>query len=173
MSSACPKCGFEYAWDGTTCSHCRGLDTNRDEFLESRFLLKAAKNGLPSKRTWLFREVSPEMQKQVVEIIGDRFRGKPVLIFVDSPSRWTLLTTQCVFSWYKENLHEASIDDLIRVGADSKPPRHATSEEIDNWKVSWEYLRLVDAVGVAVVWVPCGSEAYSLWNILLPHTYHR
>jgi ribosomal protein L40E len=34
----------------------------------------------------------------------------------------------------------------------------------------WEYLRPVDKVGEAVVWVPYGGEAHALWNILLPYT---
>jgi hypothetical protein len=149
------------------------LDMDQDELLERRFVLKAAKHGLPSKRTWLFREIAPEMQSLVNDKIGDRFRGRPVLIFVDSPSRWTLLTTQCVFSWYQERLHEASVDDLSEVGANSAPPQDGTTEEIHNWKVSWEYLRLVNNAGVTVVWVPCGGEAFALWNMLLPLTRHR
>ena len=59
---------------------------------------------------------------------------------------------------------------MVTVGSASHPPEGATIEEVRTWKSSWEYLRVADRQGTeAIVWVPCGGEAFALWNILLPY----
>ena len=171
MAASCPNCGFSYAWDGTMCSHCHdpsAAQMDRDELIEKRFVFKAKKNGLPSKRTWLFHDLPVDMLQVIGHAAGDLLRGKPVLAFIDSPARWTLLTTRQVLSWYDNHLHHVLIDEMISVRSHAFPGAGATSEEIAHYKVTWEYLRLVQCEGTTLVWVPCGEEAFALWNLLLP-----
>lgn len=172
MTRACPNCGFSYAWDGTSCGHCRAPDkpqVSRDALIESRFLRRGQEQGWPSGCFFHYRDVPLELHLAMRTIIGDRPLGSPVWAFVDSPSRWTLLTTRLVISWHDDQLHVASIDDLMSITSDSKLPRDSTSEEVDRFKFTLQFLRLVDANGSAVIWAPPGSPTFGLWNFLLPY----
>jgi hypothetical protein len=171
--SACPKCGFAFAWDGTRCGHCKHPsspmlpEVDRDDLRERRILFKARRHNLPGQRTHRYHDLAPETQQELRETSGEAMRGRPVLVFYDSRMRWTLLTTREVIG-LDEGLRAMSIDDMVSVGSNSHPPEGATSEEIGQWKSSWEHLRVADARGTeAIVWVPCGGQAYALWNILL------
>jgi hypothetical protein len=171
MASACPRCGFEYGWDGTNCSHCRHpiavpVEIARDDLREIGFVSRAGNHGTPESKTWLFRDLDQETRTMITDLIGDRSVGRPVLVFMDSGSRWTLLTTRRVISWYEEQLHEASIDELVSVGPDSRPPRSCTNEDMDMWSGSLEYLRLRDYSGETLIWAPRGEKVFALWSIL-------
>jgi hypothetical protein len=174
--SACPKCGFTFAWDGTCCSHCNYPDSpipteeDRDDLMERRILHKASKHNLPSRRTQRFHDLASDIQSGIRAIAAEKMQGRPVLVFFDSRDRWTLLTTREVIGLDDGRLRAMNIDDMVAVGSKSHPPRDASAEEIGRWKSSWEYLRVADRQGAeAVLWVPCGGEAYALWNILLPY----
>ncbi len=178
--AACPKCGFAYAWDGTRCGHCHFPDSliapevDHDDLMERRLLARAGKHSLPGRRTHRFPELAPEVQREIRETAGEAIRGRPVLVFHDSRVRWTLLTTREVVGWDEGRLRAMPIDDMVSVGSQSPPPARATAEEIARWKSSWEYLRVVDRHGAeAIVWVPCGGEAYALWNLLLPYVHGK
>ena len=173
--SACPTCGFAFAWNDSRCGHCHHSDSppptevDRDDFIEGRILNKVGRNKLPAGRTWRFRDIAPEMAEEIRRIAGYQIRGRPVLAFIDSPTRWTLLTSREVLSWDEGQLREMNIGNMVSVDSESMPPPEATLKEIEQWKSSWEYLRVVDRQGQAAsIWVPCGGEAYALWNILLP-----
>ena len=174
--SACPKCGFAFAWDGTRCGHCNYPDSpiprevDRDDLMERRILFKASRHNLPSRRTHRFHDLAPEIQNEIRETVGATMQGRPVLEFFDSRIRWTVLTTREVLGLDEGRLRAMSIDKLVSVGSQSHPPAGASSDDIGLWKRSWEYLRIADRDGSeVVVWVPCGGEAYALWNILLPY----
>jgi hypothetical protein len=171
---ACPRCGFSYAWDGAVCGHCRYPDSpteaDRDNWMEARILAKARKHRLPGGRTQRFQDLAPERQAEMKEQAGSQLRGRPVLAFVDSSSRWTLLTTREVICQDTGGLRAVKIGELASVANASEPPAGATLEEVGRWKGSWEYLRVVDrGCHASLIWVPCGGEAYALWNILLPY----
>jgi len=174
--TACPKCGFTFAWDGTSCSHCNYPDSpippevDRDDLMDHRILHKAGRHNLPSGRTRRFPDVAPDIQSAIREIAGERIQGSPVLLFFDSRERWTLLTTRELIGLDEGRLRSMSIDEMVSVGSESHPLTNATFEEVHRWKSNWEHLRAADRHGAAaVVWVPCGGEAYALWSILLPY----
>src|SRR5262245_15892267 len=159
--SACPKCGFAFAWDGARCGHCNYPDSpiapeiNRDDWMESRILFKASQHNLPNRRTRRFQDLALEIQSEIREIAGKAMVGRPVLVFFDSRMRWTLLTTREVIGWDEGRLRAVGINDMASVGSKSQPPDGATAEEIGLRKSSWEYLRVVDRHGAEeVVWVP-------------------
>jgi hypothetical protein len=59
---------------------------------------------------------------------------------------------------------------MVELQPAEQPVEPVTPEEIGLWKGGWEHLRVIGRRGsVAIVWVPCGGEAYALWNILLPY----
>jgi hypothetical protein len=172
--SGCPNCGFTFAWDGSRCGHCGCPDLptqteeHRDDLIERIILGKAARSNLPNYQTHLLQDLAPETQTAIRRIAGERIQGRPVLCSFDSTERWTLLTTREVIGFDEGRLRSMRIDDIRSVDSASQPPMEATLVEVRRWKVSWEYLRLKDRRGdQAVVWVPCGSEAYAIWNILL------
>jgi hypothetical protein len=174
--TACPKCGFTFAWDGAICGHCKYPDSpiptaeDRDDWMEHRILHKASKHHLPGRRTHRFQDLAAELQNEIRTIGAERIQGRPVLVFFDSRERWTLLTTRELIGLNAGRLRAMAIADMVSVGSESLPPRGASGDEVNRWKSSWEYLRAADRNGVeAVVWVPCGGEAYALWNILLPY----
>jgi hypothetical protein len=170
----CPNCGFSYAWDGRACGHCRApesratTETEQNNRVQARILHNAGRHGLPGGRTYRFEDLEPELREGMLTAAGDRLRGRPVLAFVDCPARWTLLTTREVISRHAGQLVVVSTRDLASVSNASEPPVGASREEFGRWKGSWEYLWVVDRNGgEGLVWVPCGGEAYALWNILL------
>ena len=174
--AVCPRCGFSYAWDGKNCAHCHypeprtPRESDQDDRMAERILFKAGQHRLPGGQTHHFEDLEPGLQKEILARAGNRLLGRPVLAFVDSPARWTLLTSREVACLDQGQLRAVNIRDLASVRSDSEPPAVASVEETGRWKRSWEYLRLVDQSGRAqVVWVPCGAEAYALWNILLPY----
>jgi hypothetical protein len=135
---------------------------------------RAGKHRLPGGRTHRFEQLEPALQRQILEAVADGMRGRPVLAFVDSSERWTLLTTREVVCREHGHLRGMSIRNLATLGSDSRPPEGSSLEEVGRWKGSWEYLRLVHRDGTSqTVWVPCGGEAYALWNILLPFARAR
>ncbi len=139
--------------------------------METHILRKAGQHGLPLGRTHRFADLTADLQERIIEAVGARAQGRPVLAFVDSPPRWTLLTTREVTCQDKGQLLVVGIRDLASVSNDSQPPQGASPEEIGRWKGSWEYLGVVNrSGGRGALWVPCGGEAYALWNILLPYT---
>ncbi len=172
---SCPRCGFSYAWDGATCGHCRPPDApppteaEQDDRLEARILYIARRHGLPAGRTHRFADLAPGLQESMRR--GGPLSGRPVLAFVDSPARWTLLTTREVVSQDNGRLWRVALLGLSSVGNASEPPEGLTPEEFGIWKGSWEYLRIAGGDGQAgVVWVPPGGQAYALWDILLKFT---
>jgi hypothetical protein len=176
----CPRCGFSYAWDGVNCGHCHSPDSRplgaaeQENRIESRILKRASHHGLPACRTFRFEDLKPGFQEEILTAAGKQLRGRPVLAFVDSPQRWTLLTTRAVLGLDRGRLWSVDLQDLTVVTNASKPPVGASTEEVGRWKGSWEYLRLEGRnAGVGVVWVPCGGQAYALWNILLAFTRGR
>jgi ribosomal protein L40E len=172
---ACPNCGFTYGWNGTKCEHCHypdlriPADEYRDQLVENRILYKATRKGLPGKRTHHFQNLAPITQAEIRDASGKAIVGYPVLVFYDSSSRWTLLTTREVIGWNERELHSVKLADMVSVGDKRKqPPADATFQEVSQWKVSLEQLRIADRHGnEIIVWVPWGSEAYALWGILL------
>lgn len=131
---------------------------------------KAAQHKLPYGRTRVFPDVEPELVHEIDDVIGKAVQGRPILVHVDSLSRWTLLTTREVLSCDNSRLARMKIEDIGSVGTESSPPSNASSKEVARWKSTWERLRLVDRQGVAaIIWVPGGPEAYAIWNILLPY----
>src|SRR5262249_10354214 len=117
---------------------------------------------------------APETQEAIRETAGVAMRGRPVLVFFDSRGLWTLLTTREVIGLDEGRLRIMSLDDMVSVGSKSHPPKNATAEEVSRWKSRWEYLRVGERQGAeAIVWVPCGGEAYALWNILLHYVRRK
>jgi hypothetical protein len=141
---------------------------DRDAWVAGRILWKARKHRLPGGRTFLFSELPEDLRERVAAVAAGRAAGRPVLAFVDSPQRWTLLGTGKVVSLHGGQVHECRLDCLTDVGPRDHPPDGAAVEQAREWKGSWEYLRVCEGPGaVADLWVPCGGEAYALWNILL------
>lgn len=172
--ATCPHCGFSYAWDGSMCGHCRvpasrtPTEVNHDDWMQARILKKARGHGLPSGQTHRFQHLEPERQESILAVAGDRLRGRPVLAFIDSSARWTLLTTREVISHHGGQFVMMNISDLVFVSNASEPPVRASLEEVGRWKGSWEYLWVEDRNRCeGRLWVPCGGQAYALWNILL------
>jgi hypothetical protein len=131
---------------------------------------RAKRHNLPAGRAYHFEDLTPEFQETIRAVAADRLKGRPVLVFADDPTRWTLLSTREVVGLDRGQVRMMRLCELASVGSASEPPLVASQEEIGRWKGSWEYLRLVGRGGeVSVVWVPRGGEAYALWNILLPH----
>ncbi len=171
--TACPKCGFKFAWDGTRCAHCNYPDSplppkkSADDLVEDRMIRGVSRSKLSNSRTWVFRTIVPEMQDEVRKVADNCIKGRLVLLCVDSLKRWTLLTTREVICWDDANLQTVSFEEMVRVGPATEPENGATGEEVTQWKLSWEYLQVVNVhKKEATVWVPCGSEAFLVWNLL-------
>jgi hypothetical protein len=175
----CPRCGFTYAWDGTTCGHCRfpsdpaaQTDADQDDQIQARILTKVRKHGLPGGRTHRFDDLEAGYREAIQNLASTHLQGRPILVFMDSLTRWTLLSTREVICHERGELRKVALRELTSVenAPDSEFPSGGTDEEIGRWKGSWEYLRLTDGTRrVVLIWVPCGGEAYAVWNILLPY----
>jgi hypothetical protein len=94
-----------------------------------------------------------------------------VLAFGDSPERWSLLGTRKVVSLHDGETHEFRLEHLCTVEPWDRWDSTALGATMDGakeWKRTWEFLRVRDNSGrITKIWVPCGAEAYALWNILL------
>jgi hypothetical protein len=153
---------------GSGSSNSGSGTMDREEWVAGRILWKAGKHGLPRGRTHLFADLPDDLRELFAAVAVERAAGSPVLALVDSRDRWTLLATRKVVSLHGEKFHECRLDRFYDAGPRDGCPPGATLDQAGQWKLSWEYLRVTDDTGaVADLWVPCGSEAYALWNILL------
>jgi len=136
-------------------------------WITSRIRWKGGQHGLPQGRTHFFPDLPPEMQQRLLAVVADCAGGQPVLACVDSPQRWTVLATDKLISYYDHQLHVCVLETLADVRPRDSDRLEEMGDEILEWKTRWEYLRLQDDAGrVTEVWVPSGTEAYALWNIL-------
>jgi hypothetical protein len=141
---------------------------NREAWVERRILWKAGKHCLPRGRTHFFSDLPDDLRAMFAEVAVERAAGRPVLAFVDSRDRWTLLATGKVVSLHGGKFHECRLDRLSSVGPRDGYGPDATIEQIRQWKQSWEYLRACDDTEAAAeLWVPRGGEAFALLNILM------
>lgn len=181
--AGCPRCGFAYAWDGTTCGHCRypsrlSVQTvaEQDNQTEARILIKLRKHGLPGGRTHRFGDLAVGHQEAIQCAASTQLQGRPVMVCMGSLDRWTLLSTREVICNDSGELRKVVLRELRSVESvhDFEFPSGGSDEEIARWKGSWEYLKVVDRYRRKhLIWVPCGGEAFALWNILLPYTRAR
>ena len=138
-----------------------------DDWIEGRIVWKAKHHGIPCARTYLFGELSDDVAEYLLSEMAARDVGRPVLAFVDSLSCWTLLATKKAASQHDDEICECRLDQIEEVRPRDYFPRFSSEREVLEWKRSWEYLRIMESTGVACdLWVPCGKEAFALWNIL-------
>lgn len=171
--SACPKCGFSFAWNGLTCGHCHhGEDwvappVSEDDRNEVRILHTAGKHKLPHGPTKYFQDLAPQEQEQIVRSADARIHGRAVLICLDSVTKWTLLTTREVICLDHGRIRAIGFAEIESVHPYPALSEHADSEAIGHWKSNWEYLRILDGqCSETIVWVPRAPNSYAMWNIL-------
>lgn len=193
MSAKCPRCGFGYVWDGTSCGHCRyprSKPTDADEWVETRILWLANRDNLALEKARFLDNLTDDLRIEFEEPLecGAANRiGKPVLIFHDTPGRWTLLGTHRVLSMHGGEQHAAAIEKVqsMQPGIEPhrvephtvEPPRVEQRGEALQpkyrrfWEeIPWEYLHLIDATGrSATIWVPSGNSAWFLLKLV--HTF--
>ena len=139
-----------------------------DAWVESRILWKARHAlGRPSDRTFRFADLAGDLQEQLGAAAGRRGAGRPVLAFVGSAERWTLLGTEKVVSRHHGRDHAFPLRELVGVTPVDWPMPWWTPERVGQWKAGLEYLCLRRSWWrSAVVWGPPGSGTFALWNIL-------
>lgn len=168
----CPGCGFSYGWDGKACRHC-GYPVSTDDGLPEKRILYMSRHARAAGRMHRFEQETPNYLKaDVLQLTFEHIRGDPVLLLVNHPMRWTLLTTREVVCWEGEELRTIRIADIPFLADRGELPADATCEKSSTKSETLTYLRILDRYGSETsLWVPGHTEALALWDIL--HSYTR
>ena len=137
-----------------------------ESFVESRIRWKAAKNGLLPDRCIDFRDLPTDRRDAVLG--GLQLKGTPILLFLNDPSLWTLLTTDEIVGCIGTSKAVVSLDEIEK-RIDIEREAGASPEAV---KLESSFLRI--GPRQTRFWVPAGAALFGLWNTLsmfpLPRT---
>lgn len=108
-----------------------------------------------------------EIPSAFIEKFTDHHRlpiGRPLLAFVDSDERWTILASEAIGSYYEGVLRSIAFHSHFRVAPINELIVRESGEEV---KQNLQYLKLKSGYFKSIyVWAPSGSPYFALWNIL-------
>lgn len=128
-------------------------------FYRERILWRAEKHRLFLQRCIPYGDASDEQKHEIDRVLGGVSDG--VLLFWDSPAKWTLLADSYIASWHHDALHRCTLDDIGK--AISVPSLTGAADA--SAKSTADYLRLERPD--LLIWAPAGKELFALMNILL------
>lgn len=127
----------------------------KSEFYKDRILWRAQQHHLLQKKCLTYSQLT---DSQLKKIIAFSPKSVPVLVFWNSETLWTVLTTEEVLSFYDNTIHRIDLDAIekkIKVNLDQSSERP---------KFSTEFLIL--GANQIKIWVFAGNELFALYNIL-------
>jgi hypothetical protein len=141
-----------------------------DDFIANRLIWKAAKHNLPTKLSFFYKDVSPDIRDYLTSFIDTENSGQPVLFFTKPTREWTLVCTREVICNDNKTVFRIKISDI----------QHCRPTSLDNLgmgetinikevkKSEWHEVTVVGNSGKSfVVHAGKGSDLFALLNILL------
>ncbi|WP_028979348.1 hypothetical protein [Sporocytophaga myxococcoides] len=143
-----------------------------DNFLIKRLLWKADKYKLPTKSSFLFKDLSPYMQQYLISYIQPKYSGPPVLFFTKPTNEWTLICTRQVICNDNKSTIAIEISNITSftptVLETSSNPTLLSYREGNHKKSEWHELTVVDKEDRRyILHADKGPDLFSLWNILI------
>jgi hypothetical protein len=145
-----------------------------DEWIENRLIRKAKKHGVPTDCTQFYSDLDPAIQKAVSTLTQDSDLGTPVVLAYESADKWTLIGTRQTAGWLDGRFRSFDHAKITSIRSRDYPPSPRDVSEtlsfqrMGQLKTSWEILVLTDSAGrEELFWVPAGSQAFAVWNIIL------
>lgn len=142
-----------------------------DDYIVSRILWKAGKYNLPTKSSFYFHNLSPDLQQYLSGQIEGSDSGTPVLFFTRPTREWTLLCTRQIIGHDTHHLIALYLRDIQQItttaldpAAAGRPFRPATMKT----KTEWDEIKVIDQHNnTHLFYAARGADLFALWNILL------
>jgi hypothetical protein len=142
-----------------------------DDQIENKLIWRARRNNLPSKSSFYFRDLSPEIKKYLSDQIDLATSGNPVLFFTRPTKEWTLICTRQVIcndtnKIFKLNLSD--IEEILPTEFDPRIPGYLEVFKTVKKKAEWNEIKIIDRQNRSyILYADSGSDLFALWNILL------
>jgi len=142
-----------------------------DDYIVNRLLWKAGKYELPTKSSFYFTGLSPELQQYLSAQIEGSNSGIPVLFFTRPSQEWTLLCTRQVIGHNTRHLTALYLRDIKQITTtvfDQLPAGQPFRSSTMKKKTEWDEIKVIDQLDNAhLFYADRGSDLFALWNILL------
>jgi len=142
-----------------------------DDYIINRLLWKAEKYKLPTKSSFYFTGLSPDLQQYLSGQIEGSDSGIPVLFFTRPTREWTLLCTRQIIGHNTHHLTALYIRDIkqITTTAFDLPTAGQPFKPIaKKMKTEWDEIKVIDRLDNAhIFYADRGTDLFALWNILL------
>ena len=84
-----------------------------DDFIANRLLWKAEKYKLPTKSSFYYKDLSPDIQQYLNTYFDRSTSGQPVLFFTKPTKEWTLICSRQVICNNNEKVFKINIRHIL------------------------------------------------------------
>lgn len=131
----------------------------KDEWCRNRILWKASQHKLFERKAYQLSDLTKEQFIAINKNLPNDII--PVIVFFESESRWTVLGTRVIASYFDERLSTVNLDD-IKKKVTLYTPKNCSGQDA---KFISEYIILENVN--QIIWAPAGAELFALMGILL------
>ncbi len=126
-----------------------------DEFIAGRLRWRASKHGLPSHE---FDHAPGTLCSSIRDKCDGYDVGLFVLVFGNTPDKWTAIGTRAAMSYYDGAVHHCPLSQIVAFDPATPLVKKQDMECLD--------VTLIDSSTVRL-WGPRGPQFFAMWNILL------
>jgi hypothetical protein len=129
-----------------------------DDWIEDRVVRLLSKRRPLGEDVFFFRNSAPSLPSSVTAATTAAAIGRPIVCFVGSANRWTLLGSEAIVSWYDGTVTQVRLDDLRHVRIVDAAQSHPTQ---------CEWIDLLDRQGKTLtIWASRGEGCLALSGVL-------
>jgi hypothetical protein len=141
-----------------------------DGFIANRMIWKAAKFKLPGQHSFLYKDMSTDMQQYLIEFIDVDVSGQPVLFFTKPTKEWTLLCTRQMIGKDGASVCRINIADIQAITPtvmESLRKGQVLNFRTEGSKTEWHQLTIINRLNNHyVLHTDKGNDLFGLLNIL-------
>ena len=131
---------------------------------------KAKRFNLPTKSSFFYNDLSPEVHEYLIGFVDKTTSGQPVLFFTKPTNEWTLVCSRQVICSDNEKVFRIDFKDIGKFKPTAlEGVSKIHPDDIKAYKKSeWHQLTVVDRQSkYYILHADKGDDLFALWNILL------
>lgn len=142
-----------------------------EEFILNRLLWQARKYDLPREFSFIFNDLSPDIQLYLNNQRNIAESGIPGLFFTKPTKEWTLVCTKQVIYHDNNNTISINLSDIDKVSStvfDSNQRVQRADIRKMKTKSEWDTIKVTTKQeNIYILHANKGAELFAMWNILL------